>query len=155
MFTPSILKLCCNTYDCLQYGTAEHCKCCVLKNLDIKLTLFSDYRRSVLIIMHANRVDSILVAAGELSYTLSKLEKQKQNPPTPEDLRLVEIIMKKVTSGNTKALEILYDHAITWLNLDLWKRIVAVHMTAPSLPHPYGKFGEAVQVLPFSDCSAT
>lgn len=92
--------------------------------------------------------------AGGFSHTLSKLE--KQNPPTLDGLKLVDIIMEKVNSEHSKVLDIMYDHAITWINLDLWKRVLGVYMTAPSLAlHPYRKFGEAVKVFRAADCSAT
>lgn len=105
--------------------------------------------------MPDSRADNILITAGGFSHTLSKLAKQKQTPPTPDDLRLVEIIMEKTTHDHVDVLEVMYDHAITWLDLGLWRRVLGVHMTAPSLAHPYDKFGEAVKVFPFADCCAT
>lgn len=108
-----------------------------------------DYRRTVLLIIQESSVQEIFLVAGGLPYALSKLEEQKQDPPTPGDLRLVELIMQKITSSHTDALKTMYDNAVLWRKADLWEQVVTVYMAAPSLANTYVMFAQAVKVFGF------
>lgn len=106
--------------------------------------------------MRVDRDEKVFLAAGGLQYALFKLEQQKQNPPTPEDLRLIEIIMQKITGSDTGVLKTMYDNAILWRKAPLWKQVVAAYITAPSLANKtYIEFSKAVKTFGFANTRAT
>jgi len=70
----------------------------------------------------------LLLNAGGLNYVISILKDQKANPPTEDNLRLFDTIMLNLQSKHAydrSAADTLYDLAMEWSKLDLWKRVVS------------------------------
>ena len=92
--------------------------------------------------MHKDNAEKILLDAGGLTYVHAKLNQSKKSPPTAENLRLVEAIMQRAGPSHKVVLAALYEDAIAWRDLSLWKRIITIYSqpsSSNSWKREYGK----------------
>jgi len=105
--------------------------------------------------MHRDIIDKTIINAGGLEYALTKLNKIKSTPPTTENLTLVAAIMDKANFSHKTILEEMYDNAILWRDLDLWKRVIAKYgQPSLSVTH-WKKAAEAVATFDFAVLAET
>jgi len=98
--------------------------------------------------MHKDNAEKILLDAGGLTYVHAKLNQSKKSPPTAENLRLVEAIMQRAGPSHKVVLAALYEDAIAWRDLSLWKRIITIY-SQPSSSNSWKRVPEAVATFGF------
>ncbi|KAK0489113.1 hypothetical protein IW261DRAFT_395208 [Armillaria novae-zelandiae] len=88
-------------------------------------TLDHFYRRTVLMLMHQDDAPQVfLAAAGGINYGLQRLKDSTSETPTPDDLKIANLVIDRLNVQNKQSAISMSEYAIKWKDLEMWKRIV-------------------------------
>ena len=93
--------------------------------LGIFLIAFSVYHRSVLLIVHKDHATETFFSAGGVHYALQKLNMSAAVPPTQEDRKMADLIVKSVKPNDKPTLTAIADYSLKWFDPTMWKAVVA------------------------------
>ncbi|PBK72531.1 hypothetical protein ARMSODRAFT_882642 [Armillaria solidipes] len=83
------------------------------------------YRRTVLMLMHEDDAPQVFFsAAGGINYGLQRLKDSTSETPTPDDLKIANLVIDRLNVQNKRSAMSMSEFAIKWKNLEMWKRIV-------------------------------
>jgi len=115
-----------------------------------------DWRRTVLILSHKDKVESTLLKYGGVQYALTALSKDRSTQPSPEHLTLAKIVMDRASSSDTMALKEMYDLSLSWKNLAIWKWAVNLQLKASSAQEVFWEhLPDAVRIFGFKTLRET
>jgi hypothetical protein len=110
-----------------------------------------------MVIMRKDQNEDTFVSAKCLSYFLSKLEQTMQNPPTAENIRLVDVLMKNIDTSYEIGLKRIYDYAMLWRRAELWDQLLSCCCKSerPISNDFLDKAAEAVSIFKIERCKQT
>ncbi|KAK0501477.1 hypothetical protein EDD18DRAFT_1066392 [Armillaria luteobubalina] len=83
------------------------------------------YRRTVLMLMHEDDAPQVFFsAAGGINYGLQRLKDSTSETPTPDDLKIANLVIDRLNVENKQFAMPMSEFAIKWKDLEMWKRIV-------------------------------
>ncbi|KAF8954905.1 hypothetical protein BDZ97DRAFT_1970033 [Flammula alnicola] len=86
------------------------------------------YRRTVLVLLHEDDKDDILYSIYGLRYAFQMLDRSTTIPPSEDDRRWVERILKSTTSLNKEQVLKVVEYARRWRDVNMWKRIMKANI---------------------------
>ncbi|EDR06759.1 uncharacterized protein LACBIDRAFT_328485 [Laccaria bicolor S238N-H82] len=83
------------------------------------------YHRSVLLILHGEHATETFFSAGGVHYALQRLKMSTAVPPTQEDRKMANLILKSVKPNDKLTLTTIADYSLKWFDPTMWKAVVA------------------------------
>ena len=92
--------------------------------MNLYLTKFTGYRRTVLVLMHEDDVDEICYDVEGIPYAYRKLKNSCAIPPTAEDRLWASRLLQKLSALTPEHIKTLMDYALKWKDLEIWKGLM-------------------------------
>ena len=79
----------------------------------------------MLLIVHKDHATETFFSAGGVHYALQKLNMSAAVPPTQEDRKMADLIVKSVKPNDKPTLTAIADYSLKWFDPTMWKAVVA------------------------------
>ena len=87
-------------------------------------TKCAGYRRTVLILVHQDKAPDAVFSSGGVYYALKQLKTVNSRSPTKVDLKMVDIVLKYLSSKDKISIITIADFALRWKDIKMWRTVI-------------------------------